>query len=65
VCWPWSHKWSKWEVTTSGQMLARADVLGLPLHDVIDKPQVIGYYELQRRICENCGKSQLREEVTR
>lgn len=47
-CW---HKWSKWEVIQKG-----------PLYSDIgprsDNP--VGNYEMQRRVCEKCGKSQLR-----
>lgn len=46
--WCW-HKWGMWEFVKSGRILEEEG-------DYIP----IGIYEIQRRVCEKCGKSQLR-----
>lgn len=61
--WPWSHKWTLWKVTGSGEIRARHDSLGLPI-PAHEKRPVIGFFEVQRRYCESCGKSQVREVQT-
>lgn len=50
-CRPWAHKWSKWKVLQVGQLTNTNSL----------SPQVVGFYETQRRECEKCGMSQLRE----
>lgn len=51
------HTWGKWATIEQGQTLSTRDALGLPP----TKPTVVGIYEYQRRTCNHCGKSQLRE----
>lgn len=51
------HRWSKWQTTERGNVMGNKDALGLPPVT----PLIVGTYEYQRRECEHCGKSQLRE----
>lgn len=61
-CWPWSHKWTKWELFAEGKMLKTFNALtGNPLN-VDGKPAIIGRYIEQRRECTECGKLQMRRE---
>jgi hypothetical protein len=62
ACWGF-HKWGKWETVSSGKMIARTDAIGLPVHNP-DEGAVIGAYEHQKRVCQECGMSQLREAQT-
>ena len=62
-CWPWSHQWSKWIVVNSGRVREpKSHLLGEiePVEEWIE----VGTFEEQRRVCEKCGKSQLREVRT-
>lgn len=54
MTWCW-HRWSKWEPVTRG---------GLVDDERGSEPVVVGNYEVQRRECEKCGKSQLRMAET-
>ena len=63
MCWPWNHDWTKWEVIGSGRLASTRDAIGLPIHPP-EKIIIIGTYEEQRRVCNKCGKSQLRETRT-
>jgi hypothetical protein len=61
-CWPWSHSWSKWEVSGEGKMLRTYDsITGEPLQ-ADAKPTVVGRYIDQFRQCHDCGMIQLRRE---
>lgn len=51
--WCW-HKWTKWKPIECG------DVLGF-IRNADGTLPVVGKYEMQRRECELCGKSQIRE----
>jgi hypothetical protein len=57
--WPWSHKWSKWETFSEGTIRMSTDALGIPVQP--GTGIATGRYEFQRRVCKNCGKSQLRK----
>lgn len=65
-CWPWlwCHSWSKWTAISAGKTSALVDGLGLPIHEKEARP-IIGAFEIQRRECAVCGKSQLRQTETR
>lgn len=63
TCWPWMHRWTKWEVTEKGNLRSMRDALGLPIADWRKEP-IIGHYILQQRSCERCGKMQIREVQT-
>lgn len=52
--------WSKWQRIDQGDVLQGYDRLTGRLLDESEKG-VIGKYEAQRRECEKCGMSQLRE----
>jgi hypothetical protein len=56
MCWPWKHKWTKWKATQVGELLERDSINGVQL----ESRHPTGRYEIQRRECEVCGKSQLR-----
>jgi hypothetical protein len=57
ICW---HKWEKWKVVGAGDVREAWDELTCkPLPE--DQRYVTGHFEVQRRECEKCGKSQLRE----
>lgn len=61
-CWPWTHVWTKWDVIERGVLQKLVDPLGLPIHEEFgEHTPVVGYYELQRRECSECHKSQLRK----
>lgn len=47
-----AHKWSKWIMSEAGSVLDPWD------------GHKIGTFEIQRRECLNCGKSQLRKART-
>jgi hypothetical protein len=55
-CWPWSHEWTKWKTIETGHLDIR-DETGKPLF-------VTGNFEIQHRVCETCGMSQLRKATT-
>jgi len=50
--WPWSHNWTKWTTTERGTGYRSESSFS------------IGRYEMQRRECIVCGKSQLRETMS-
>lgn len=58
-CWPWNHAWSKWQTIEQGKLM-RTLVPGLTK---ADEGTPIGTCEYQRRVCETCGKAQLREVI--
>ena len=58
-CWWYRHYWEKWTVIEKGKRVAREDSLGLPMDG--KTPIFVGSYEIQRRECVLCGKSQLRK----
>ena len=58
--WPWSHKWSKWEIAGEGRLMQLYDhFTGRKLGD--DELKVTGRFVDQSRQCEMCGKIQLRK----
>jgi hypothetical protein len=62
-CGPWQHQWSKWTTIAGGKLLKTTNAVGIPFQQGEEKT-VIGTYEEQRRECERCGMSQLRETHT-
>ena len=46
------HKWSKWEDIQEGDVLSRTT------------RNVIGRYIMQQKVCQKCGKKQLRDVRT-
>jgi hypothetical protein len=55
-CW---HKWTKWEANGHGVIRKALDNLTERVLDEKERYD-IGYFEQQRRVCEKCGKSELR-----
>jgi hypothetical protein len=56
-CWPWSHEWTKWETIETGCVSVVDRITTKPL-------AITGSFEKQRRVCENCGMSDLRKVIT-
>lgn len=57
----WRHKWKKWEAIATGRFYTQEDAI---LAQGEEPKLFRGSYEKQRRECEVCGKSQLREART-
>ena len=55
-CWFWSHQWSKWQTIERGEVSRKDSTFPLT-----GEPRVVGRYEYQRAVCQNCGKARLRE----
>jgi len=58
--WPWSHDWTKWTTTERGE-LHNPLISGAGYRS--ESSFSTGRYEMQRRECIVCGKSQLRETM--
>jgi hypothetical protein len=57
MCW---HKWNKWETTKQGDIqVYYPKGFGYP-----ENPLTMGIYAYQERICEKCGKKQIRRIET-
>lgn len=50
MCWPWSHKWTKWKTVAQGQIERTGERNG----------ELVGIAKIQERECETCGQLQSR-----